>query len=110
MNKKNVVKEIEEWDDDDLEGSLDIVIEKLQGVKNKYPDYCNFYTEKDYTGERTYYLLYGTREETDKEFRIRKKEEDIKKDAVKKMNEAVVEQEKKTLKLLYKKYGKDELE
>jgi hypothetical protein len=62
----------------DFEGDIESNIDRLRKLQETYSDYTSLYIEPDYNSDRYEYILYGYREETDQEYKIRLENEEIK--------------------------------
>ena len=64
----------------EFEGELTKVVDRLDSIRGDYPQFDTFHIENEYeyhsTHTQDHYVLYGTRDETDKEYEARQKREE----------------------------------
>jgi hypothetical protein len=96
---RKVVREVIRDLHDDLEGSVDEVIQKLQGMKERYhaEGWSDLFIDSEYGWEDLRTVLYGKRPESDKEYDARIKDELRKVAARQKREERAKERAKEAL-------------
>lgn len=105
MSKKQIVEKLQDFYSTPLTGKIEKIIEDLQSYKEQYLKYSNLEFVDESSWDQTSFVLYGTREETDKEFVARQKKAAKIRAVNKKKNEQKRKDELALYESLKKKFG-----